>query len=224
MRQRSIIVAKMVLAAVVFAGGAAHAAITGFGSLTDSPTDGISQIGDGLPVVGDFISLSVTIDSGSTALISARFAPNTYSPQTSLEVDFDVDKNPSTGAPGRDSLHNDSAIFGVDAQFNVYGSGFQSYAQVGFSGTTYPVTYLANGFDVSVPLTALNSTDGLMNFAAVDERQLTANTFNGINDYISDVGQPVGSINAVPEPGCVAVVTASLLAFCSRRVRRASSF
>ena len=186
-----------------------------FGSLTDPS-------GDSGAGAADFTSLFITVDSIGTALVSVRFAPGTFAADSSSWISFDVDQNPATGWAGTDSAHTDSDLIGVEYGVEIYGSGFQSNAilwlysgGVWNSGNTYSVTYLSNGCDAVVPLADIGNDDGFLNFCGAVQTQLTSNTFTGINDYIPNKGQPVGS--TIPEPASLVLLGLGGLAAMRRR-------
>ena len=198
----------LLIGMVILLPGQVRAATVAAGSLSDATGD--NRVG-----VADIVSLSMTVDSGGFLIVSARFAPGTFASDTYTSISFDTDQNPATGFPGITSGNADAGLIGVDFILQVYGSAYQATSRLlaapAFTLINfYSVSYLANGYDVQVPLSALGGDNGLLNFKGTVQRHLSANTFTGIGDYISELGQPVGSTSAVPEPGTIALTCAGV--------------
>jgi hypothetical protein len=154
--------------------------------------------------------------------VSVRFAPGTFAADSSSFISFDVDQNPVTGWAGTNAGHSDSDLIGVEYGVEIFGSGFQNNAilwiysgGVWNSGNTYSVTYLSNGCDVVVPLADIGNDDGFLNFCGAVQTQLTNNTFTGINDYIPNNGQSVGS--TIPEPATLFLFGIGALSLIRRK-------
>jgi hypothetical protein len=185
--------------------GAAQAQ-TLFGQVTDPSGDA------GIPpppaVPPDLISASVTVSNGSMNL-GVRFAPGAFNSETTFVVfSLDTDQNPSTGHPGLDEFGTiDAGIIGSDflvtlgSAFNAgraqvlkyVGPPINTFAFV----ASFPVTFSQDGMDVTVPLSAIGSDDGLLNFKVVSVVQIAPNGFTGILDVMPNVGLPAGSTSGL---------------------------
>jgi hypothetical protein len=71
----------------------------------------------------------------------------------------------------------------------------------------FSVTYSSNSMQASVPLSAIDSTDGLMNFKVTSAIQHTDYSSSGVTDYLTPVGQAPGTVQAeaTPEPASCAL-------------------
>jgi uncharacterized delta-60 repeat protein len=182
-------------------GGSGGTAVA-FGSISD-------PAGDATGSGPDITSASIGVSSSAVATFTVNFAPGT--PLGTVFVDFllDTDQNPTTGYAGVDSAHNDASLIGADFILTIYGSNFQASATVGSS--SFPVTYAGNSVQVMVLLSALGGDDGLMNFKVVSALQFSTNTFSGVSDYASDLGQPVGVVAPVTQGGISATRTVRIV-------------
>src|SRR4029077_6348273 len=145
----------------------------------------------------DLVSATATAGSGNLTL-SVRLAPGTFDPaNTLLEVLLDTDRNPATGSPGSDAGGiNDAGLIGVDflvvmgsgnggqADIQRYAGPPNTYTHVGFA----PVSFSANGADVTIPLALLGNDDGQMNLKVTAAAQLPTGGFTGVLDYMPNVG------------------------------------
>jgi hypothetical protein len=146
--------------------------------------------------------LHATVDiAGGNITFSIRLAPGTFDPQsTVLVIDLDTDQSPSTGL-----LRNGQ---GVDYSLTMGAPGFGNpplgnRAWVLKFGavtpgqfaiiSTVPVTVLADGMNVTVPLSLLGTTDGRINFRVESLIQLTTISAAPFDD-MPDVGLPPGMV------------------------------
>ncbi len=178
----------------------ASADIVAYGEVTDSPgTDG----GGWAPL--DLTFGSVAITSTGDAIFTARYGSG-FDPATTLtSFALDLDRDPLTGDPW--------CGMGLDAHIGVYGTDFQGMAYYWTPGLTrpypmLPATYLADGVQVTVPLSTLGGGDGLMHFNVATAYQLTTSSSTGICDYMPDrEGFAYGAVGVgvvepvVPVPG-----------------------
>ena len=140
---------------------------------------------------------------------------STFDPATThIIVNLDVDQTPATGFAGVDDAHNDGTIFGTDYLVEMGSASEGTNARVlkFVSDNTFnlvatvPVTQLNNvdgspeGLEVAIPLSALGSDDGQMNFKVVVQSQLTATpSYTGVLDYMPNVGLAPGNLR-LPSP------------------------
>ena len=172
---------------IITATGTAPAA----GSLIDPAGDA----GSG----ADVVSATGTVAGGNLTL-SARFARTTYNASTFVVWNLDTDQNTATGFPGITNTNADAALLGVDFIVQIRGTAFGSTVTVlrgnlTVVSTTLTPTFVANGVDVTIPLSLLDGDDGVMNYKATIQTQLTAGSWSGINDFISNLGSPVGTVS-----------------------------
>ena len=73
---------------------------------------------------------------------------------------------------------------------SVSGSDFGSSVNVIPGGGGLDRTVVANGVDVTIPLSMLGEDDGNMNFKLTIQKQISPTSWTGINDYVTDLGQP----------------------------------
>jgi Big-like domain-containing protein len=147
----------------------------------------------------DLVAAAVNSD-GTNLLLQVRYKPGTFDSSVAVaQFMLDTDRNPATGHPGSDSdCVNDNGIIGGDflvvmgaylgttAQVYQYQGTCNSFALVG-TGTT---TYVTDGMDASVPLSALGGSNGRLNFKVTMAEQIGPNAFTGVLDYMPDVGLP----------------------------------
>ncbi len=118
-------------------------------------------------------------------LINLRFAPGTLSRgSTAVHFLMDLDQNPATGlADGRG--------LGLEMFLNI-GATAAGQAYLSLPGApilrTFPITYVTDGIDLSVPLSTLND-DGLLDFNVTSFISLGGPQLIGV-DYAPNVGLP----------------------------------
>ena len=172
----------------------ANAQSTLFGSITDAAGDGSSA---------DIRSASIAVNSSGMATFTVNFAPGTTMGNTRTSFYLDTDQNPATGAAGVNGGHGDASLIGWDYAVYIKGSSFQVKAELrrydaklgrSVPAGTYPVNYGANSASVIIPIAALGSSNGLMNFKLTSCIQYSQNSYSAILDYAPDLGQPVGVV------------------------------
>ena len=157
-------------------------------------TDPAGDAGGG----SDAVWATGTVAGGSLTL-SARFAGTTYNASTFVVWSLDTDQNTATGFPGVTNTNADASLLGADFIVQIRGTAFGSTVTI-FRGnftvvsTTLTPTFVANGVDVTIPLSLLDGDDGVLNYKATIQTQLSAGSWTGINDFISNLGAPVGTV------------------------------
>lgn len=177
-------------------------------SITD-PAGDATDSGEGAPISPDLISGVATLDRGNLVL-QLRFAPGTFNPATTMaDITIDIDQNLATGFAGIDAAHNDAALMGVEYIVNAGGDyngsspTVYTYTNPGFTSVhTGTLTYVTDGMDVTVPLSALGNARGAMNFKVGVQRQLNPHVdgYTGIVDYMTNIGLAPGSLSPPPSP------------------------
>ncbi len=174
-----------------------------FGSVTDPSGD----VASGNP---DLVSGSVGI-TGNDITLSVRLAPGTSTASTGIQFLLDTDENPSTGSPGSDSLcMNDAGLIGIDYLVEM-GPGSTASVLYGGNGTqagihvannacnsygpatltaSGSVVYETDGMRVTFPRSLIGGDDGKLHFKVITYRNLGGNSFTGVLDRMTDVGQP----------------------------------
>lgn len=166
-------------------------------NLRGDVTDRISDTGafSGVSVAPDLRAGSIEITSGNLMLITVRCAPGTFSPATTfLQFELDVDRNPITGSPfealGLDYIIDmGSSYYAGQARVSRFVGGTQ-YQAVG----TVPISVVADGIDVGIPLSLMGNDDGRVNFRVISSYYLGGDGFSTILDYMPDTGVPAGVV------------------------------
>ena len=164
-------------------------------------------VGDASAPSPDLISAAATASGGNLKL-SVRFSEGTFNPQTTTATfGLDMDQNPATGHPGVASSGTiDGQILGSDFIVDM-GSAFnRGQARISrYTGppintftltASVPITTLANGIDVSIPLRDLADDEGGLNFKVTSASQVSENGFTGILDIMPDEGLLPGTTSA----------------------------
>ena len=155
-----------------------------------------------------------------------EFGPSTSFTEASPTFVIDADQNPATGFAGITDTHLDAALIGAEYVLTINASSFQANASLlGVSGGifslgTFAVSYTGPIMLTSLNLTSLGGDDGLMNFKVLAQRQISAASWTAIQDFMSELGQPVGVVVAVPEANIWAIVGLGLLSLLAVRGRQ----
>jgi hypothetical protein len=176
--------------------------------------------GDTATGIPDLVNATVTTTADRNVTLSVRYAPGTFnSSTTEAEFLLDTDKNVGTGSPGSNSgCQDDATVLGTD-YLVVMRSGFannqaQIYKATGgcnsfqpLGNNTFPVTIVANGMDVTFPLSSLTNTasattsgpatSGPWNFKVTTDSSIGQNAFSGVQDTLPDVGFADSTTSAV---------------------------
>ena len=164
-------------------------------------TDALGDVG----AEADLVAATITIN-GPNATLSARFAPGTFSASTTLvQFSLDTDKNPATGHQGTNAAcTTDNGVIGTDFLVDVGSDFYADQARVvasagtcnsfNFVGQVGGVTYVADGVDVTIPLSMLGNDDGRLNFKVTTSRYTGGAGFTGILDRATEPGQPVATV------------------------------
>ncbi|HLQ22073.1 MAG TPA: Ig domain-containing protein, partial [Gemmatimonadales bacterium] len=135
---------------------------------------------------------------------AAGFDPATSSAQIGLDLDQDV----STGHPGVTAdgqtdgnllgseiiINFGSAFYGSNAEVLKYtGPPINTFTFVG----TVPKVDIANGYQVTVPLSMLGNDDGRVNFKVTSSMQISPTGFTGVLDVLPDVGSAPGHVDNI---------------------------
>ena len=155
----------------------------------------------------DLISATATASDGNLKL-SVRFNEGTFNPQTTMATfGLDMDQNPATGHPGVASSGTiDAQILGSDfivqmgSAFNLGQARIFRYTGPPINTFTLtafvPITTLANGIEVSIPLRDLADDEGGLNFKVTSASQVSENGFTGILDIMPNEGLLSGTTSA----------------------------
>lgn len=178
-------------------------------SILDATGDAL--IDERVPTAPDLVSANATVNRGNLTL-QLRFAPGTFDPNATMAtVVLDIDQNNTTGFSGVDGAHNDARLIGHEylieagsqsigstptlATFNPATGGFSSQK----AGT---LTFVTDGVDVVMPLSALGGDRGELNFKVLAQTQITfppdGTGYTGIVDYLTDLGLFPGSLVSHP--------------------------
>jgi len=184
------------------------------GSVQDGTGDAVA--GGGPQPFPDLVSATLTVDQGNLN-VSVRVAPGTFdAAMTRITLAIDIDENPATGSPGVDSgCVNDAQTMGMDFVISTGGAvngsnvvvfPYVNQAPQGQSCNTFgapsnvgTTTFVADGVDFVVPLSALGNDTGRLKFKVLSTTSLpnscpTCST--SVQDYMPDVGQAPGQVPA----------------------------
>ena len=172
-------------------------------SISDAVGDAVAD--PRVPVTPDLVSTAAKVDRGNVTF-QVRFAPGTFDQtKTRATVVIDADGNTATGFPGIDAANNDAALIGLDYQVQGGSDAIGSTPTVTtFAGGTFTsqkvgsLTFVADGVDIVVPLSALGGDRGEMNFKVTVQTQLDATGFTGIADYMTNIGLSPGMLVSHP--------------------------
>jgi hypothetical protein len=161
---------------------------------------------------------------GGSLVLRAAFAPGTFDPATThISFGLDTDQSPATGFPGITSGNTDAAVIGTE-----YIISFGSSSNAGFAVVRPDPAFTVSGFGsveffddgmvATILLSLLGDDDGLLNFKAVVQTELSPNVFTPIQDFASNVGLAPGTSVVVSEPATLSLFGIALVALgCGRR-------
>jgi hypothetical protein len=171
------------------------------GARATSPTlhgevsDPIGDVGDRpYPNVAnppDLVHATAGVVAGNITF-TVQLAPGTFDPGTILLIiNLDTDQNPSTGqAPdGVDYIVSMGDGQGNQALVGKY-TGPLNFSTVG----NVPVSFMADGMMVAVPLSLLGNADGRMNFRVISFIHLPGMLTSAALDSLPDSGLPPGRV------------------------------
>ena len=141
---------------------------TRHGEVSDPTGDALPD--PGVPISPDVVHATVDVSAGNITF-TIQFAPGTFDPSTSrLAVDLDTDQNPSTGIRVADGLGVEYSLdlWAPTSQVNILKAvptaacttADPCYVQMGVA----PLSIVADGMAVTVPLSLLGNADGRLNF------------------------------------------------------------
>jgi hypothetical protein len=159
------------------------------GTVTDATGDAATCC-PVIAVAPDLVSGGITITDGGTAILSVRFSPGTFDPNTTT-VGFllDTDQNAASGGDFTGMGLEYIVDFGSE-----YFSGFafilryEGFGEYGPYVPAAPVSIVNNGMEVALPLSLLGGDDGRMNFRVYVQTQVSEDGFTTILDYMPDRG------------------------------------
>jgi hypothetical protein len=177
-------------------------------SISDASGDATAAAG--VAIAPDLVSGTARVDGGNLTL-QLRFATGTFDQNATMAtVVIDVDQNAATGFPGVDDANNDASSIGTEYNLEVGSQSVGSTATlftfapgVGFTSQKLgAITYVADGADVVLPLSALGRDRGEMSFKVIVQTQISFPPddigYTGIVDYMTDIGQAPGSLVSHP--------------------------
>jgi len=176
-------------------------------TITDASGDAV--VDSRVTVAPDLVSATATIDQGNLTM-QVRFASGTFDQNaTHAAIAIDVDQNPATGFAGVDAAHNDATLLGTEYLLEVGSESVGTTATLStFNGTGFTsqkvgaITYVADGADVVLPLSALGGDRGELNFKVTVQTQIdfppAGVAYTGIVDYLTDIGSLPGSLVSHP--------------------------
>jgi len=148
-----------------------------------------------IPIVPDLVFGSAKVNGGIVTL-SVRFASGTFDPQTaSFEFELNTDQNQLTGDAGfsdymRGVDYKVEYLESYGAQANIMRlSESEGFVSVGFA----PVTFVADGADVSIPLSMLDNDDGRLHFDVTCRAKLPDGRYTLVMDVMPDHGLAPGT-------------------------------
>jgi hypothetical protein len=137
----------------------------------------------------DLISGTADVQAGAITF-TVRFAPGTFDPRTTRHnIDLDTDESTATGILGLDYI----VYIGTSTDLSsALIQRQQDKANVG----TVSVSFVADGFDVVIPLALLGNDDGRMTFRVRSYASAyTGSDFDSSTvDFMPDQGLPPGRV------------------------------
>jgi hypothetical protein len=184
-----------ILSSVVCCGGSTTGPSATPPTLHGEVSDPIGDVGDRpYPNVAnppDLVHATADVVAGNITF-TVQLAPGTFDPGTTLLIiNLDTDQNPSTGqAPdGVDYIVSMGDGQGNQALIGKY-TGPLNFSTVGNA----PVSFMADGMTVTVPLSLLGNADGRMNFRVTSFIHLPGMLTSAALDSLPDSSLPPGRV------------------------------
>jgi len=152
-----------------------------------------------VPVPPDLVHGTADVVAGNITFV-VQFAPNTFDRQTTrATILLDTDQNASTGIRQLDGVGADYAI---ELTASTSTAGITKADPVGcaarlpcFNGVgVAPITFLANGMQVTVPLSLLGNADGRMFFDVSSYVFFAPPLTSVVFDFMPDQNLPPGRV------------------------------
>jgi hypothetical protein len=170
--------------------------VTLHGEVSDPVGDALTD--SRVPVPPDLIHATADVAAGSVTFI-VQLAPGTLDRQTTrVGVLLDTDQNPSTGIRQQDGI---GADYTIDMAAGTGQASVAKADQVGCAahvscfnavGST-PITFVADGMQVTVPLSLLGNASGRMTFE-FNSYVLVAPLTPVIFDWMPNIDAPPGRV------------------------------
>jgi len=149
--------------------------------------------------------------AGKDLQLAVTFNPATFDQATaSVAFELDTDRNPATGVPPTNPPGPYLGVIGVDFSVlfrarNFGGNWVVDAWDAPHTPVVGPIQYFDNGMLASIPVSALDGTDGILNYVVESQTQLSETTWTFIGDYTPGFGQ-IATTASAPEPSSLALL------------------